>query len=199
MLRGARSSPVARRRLAAAPALALALLLACCSGSGGGGSQDRAATASAAASPSASASSSERPPALPAAARSKGRAGQRAFARHVMDVWGYALRTNDARPLTALGAGKKPCGGCGAFARTLASRRTQGWAVDFPGLRVRSLEVSATGGQAVARARVDVPQSDSYNDDGSFRNTSPAHKGASFVVRLRYAGKAYRLESFTVS
>ena len=199
MLRGARSNSVARRRLAAAPVVVLALLLAGCSESDGGGSQDPPATASAAASPSSSAPSREPPPALPAAARSKGRAGKRVFARHVMDVWGYALRTNDARPLTALGSKRKPCGGCGAFARTLASRRTQGWAVDFPGLRVRSLEVSASGGQAVARARVDVPQSDSYNDDGSFRNTSPAHKGASFVVRMRYAGKGYRLVSFTVS
>jgi Family of unknown function (DUF6318) len=136
-------------------------------------------------------------PPAPAAARSRKPAGQRAFARHVMDLWAYALRTNDPKPLAATRLGKVPCGGCAPLAEELASRRTQGWTVDFPGLEVRSIRLSSQGGDRVARARVDVPASDSYNDDGTFRNTSPAHKGAEFLVQMRYVESQWRLVSFS--
>jgi hypothetical protein len=116
-----------------------------------------------------------------------------------MDLWGYALRTNDAGPLTRL-AGKKACGGCSALGRELDRRKKQGWVVDFTGLTVRTVSVAKQNGpEHVARATVDIPESDSYNADGSFRNTSPAHTGSKFVVRMRYADKHYLLVSFTVS
>ena len=116
-----------------------------------------------------------------------------------MDRGGYALSTNDAAPLTRLG-GKSPCGGCRPLAAELARRAKRGWVVDFAGLTVRRLTVAKVqGAETVARATVDIPASDSYNTDGSFRNTSPAHAGSTFVVRMRYADKRYRLVSFTVS
>jgi hypothetical protein len=71
--------------------------------------------------------------------------------------------------------------------------------VDFRGVDVRRLRVSGPPRAAVARAVVDIPASDSFHDDGTFRNTSPAHAGASFVVRMRFTGRAYRLVSFSVS
>ena len=114
-----------------------------------------------------------------------------------MDLWAYALRTNDASPLAATGLGRKPCGGCAPLAKELAKRRTQGWTVDFPGLAVRHVALSSLGGDRVARARVDVPASDSYNDDGTFRNTSPAHSGATFLVQMRLVKKQWRLVSFS--
>lgn len=149
--------------------------------------------------PSASPSrDAEAPPAAPPYARTD--RGAEAFARHVMDLWGYGLRTDDAHPLTALSpGGKAACGGCRVFAATLAKRHRQGWTVDFPGLDVRSVKVRSQGQLRVATATVDVPESDSYDDDGSYRNTSPAHRGATFVVRMRAEPHRYRLLSFTLS
>lgn len=159
-------------------------------------------SASGSAAPSAGASpAADRAPSLPPARR--GRAGQLAFARHVMAVWGYGLRTDDARPLLALAAGKGPaCAGCRAYEKDLARRRAQGWTVDFPGLRVRSVRLVKLPGQpgtVLARARVDVPQSDSYARDGSYRNTSKAHPNALFEVLMRHTPGRYRLVAFTVS
>jgi len=168
------------------------------------GSPSAAGTPSA--SPSATASSAapspvptvDPAPAAPALVQSRKAAGQQAFARHVMDLWGYALRTDDPKPLAATAAGKQACGGCAPLARALASRRRQGWTVDFPGVTVRRVRVAAQGDDRVARATVDIPASDSYTTDGTFRNTSPAHKGATFVVRMRYVRTQWRLVSFTV-
>ena len=118
----------------------------------------------------------------------------------MMALWEYALRTNDARPLVALGQGRKSCSGCARFAQELARRHRQGWSVDFPGLKVRSVTVRKQGkAQADAKARVDIPQSDSYSSDGSYRNTSRPHAGATFEVRMRYTRKGYRLLLFAVS
>ncbi len=138
----------------------------------------------------------EAAPAVPPAR--KGRAGQVAFAEHVMDTWAYALRTNDADPLSALGA-QGTCRGCKPFARELAKRRAQGWSVDFPGVEVRKVKVTRDGNGHRARATVDLPESDSFNSDGSFRNTNRAREGSTFEVRMRLTQKGYRLLSFTVS
>jgi hypothetical protein len=182
-------------------ALGFGLLLGGCSADGTTTSARRTPTAGASSATTSAAPSPvptvEPTPTAPAPA--PGKAGQEAFARHVMDLWGYALRTNDAKPLTALGAGAKPCGGCATLTRTLATRRDQGWTVDFPGLSVRRVTVAGDGKVRVARAVVDIPENDSYNDDGTYRNTSPAHDGARFVVQMRYAKKHYQLVSFTVS
>jgi len=147
-------------------------------------------------SPSASA---EVPPAAPAAA--KGAAGEKTFARHVMDLWGYALRTNDARPLVAASVGGRPCVGCKPLAADLAKRKQQGWTVDFSGVKVHTIAVpkkQPKKGAVTATAVVDIPESDSFNSDGSYRNTNPAHAGVKFVVRMTYTKKGYRLVSFTV-
>lgn len=116
-----------------------------------------------------------------------------------MDLWGYALRTNDTRPLLALRPGKKACDGCQEFARELAGRKKQGWSVDFPGVDVRAIRVVRARDSVLARATVDLPESDSFNDDGSYRNTSPAHTGARFDVRMRLTKAGYTLLSFTVT
>ena len=123
-----------------------------------------------------------------------------------MKVWGYTLRTDDPRPLTRLGPPGSPCRGCTDLARELRKRRKQGWAVHFPGVVVRTIKVTRRhakgakkGKQADAMAKVDIPRSDSYNADGTFRNTNPAHPHASFDVRMRYTPKGYRLLSFSVS
>jgi len=125
-------------------------------------------------------------------------AGQRAFARHVMDLWAFALRTNDAEPLVALGRGTA-CAGCTALQRELARRSAAGWTVDLAGVDVRRIALSKRGGSRLARATVDIPASDSFNTDGTFRNTNPAHTGATFEVRMRFVDGGYRLLSFTVS
>ncbi len=117
-----------------------------------------------------------------------------------MALWAYALRTDDAAPLTALGPTTTPCRGCRSLATTMRQRRRQGWSVDFGGLRVRAVQlVQQGGGRTVARAKVDIPRSSSYNADGSFRNTNPAHPGATFEVLMGYTHQRYRLLAFTVS
>jgi hypothetical protein len=190
--------PQRAARSSLAAALVAGLVLAgCSSGSDGSSTADTQSPAtSSLARPSASATT-EAPPRAPRPA--PGPAGQKAFARHVMDLWSYALRTNDARPLTSLG-GRPSCGGCASLSRELARRERQGWVVDFAGLDVHTVALATAQGRVrVARVSVTIPASDSYNTDGTFRNTNPAHAGATFVVRMRYADKRYRLVSFTVS
>jgi hypothetical protein len=186
--------PQRARLLLAATLVAGPLLAGCSSGSAQPASSDTPSAASTG--PSAGAPE-ERPPAAPRPA--PGPAGQRAFARHVMDLWAYALRTNDAKPLASL-SGNPSCGGCAALTRELGRRARQGWVVDFAGLDVRRVAVTGPrGGVRVARATVDIPASDSYNTDGSFRSSNPAHAAATFEVRMRVADGRYRLVSFTVS
>ena len=116
-----------------------------------------------------------------------------------MASWSYALRTNNAQPLSNLGINQR-CAGCGSLAKTLAQRQKQGWFVDFEGLDVSTISLSSEPiGTQLAKARVTVPRSDSYNDDGSFRNSSPAHRGAVFTVRMRYSSGGYQLVSFSLS
>ena len=187
-----------RARLLLATVLGTTLLLGGCSSAG----TDDAASGTPSTAPTSGGSAGvstapEQPPAAPRARR--GPAGERAFARHVMDLWGFALRTNDVRPLMSLGTGARPCGGCAALRSELARRRAEKWSVDFRGVDVHRVRVSGPARAAVARSTVDIPASDSFNDDGTFRNTSPAHAGASFDVHMRFTGTAYRLVSFTVS
>jgi hypothetical protein len=197
-------------RPAAALVTAVVLLVSGCSGGSGDGSGDKpraGRSVSPSASPSASSttpSSAEVAPTPPPARR--GQKGERAFARYVTKVWGYTLRTNDPRPLTRLSPHGEPCRGCGDLARELRKRRTQGWAVRFPGVAVGSVKVTRAPGkagkagkEAVAVAKVDIPRSGSYNADGSFRNTNRAHPHATFEVLMRYTPTGYRLLSFTVS
>jgi hypothetical protein len=199
---GART-PSLRRKCALVGTVVGAVLVAGCSGNASPQERKPSAPTTTGASSSARTSPApspvptvEPPPAAPAPA--KGPAGQRAFARHVIDLWGFALRNNDAKPLVALGRGK-PCGGCAALQRELARRAAQHWSVDFDGARLRRMTLTKRGTVQAARATVDIPASDSYNTDGTYRNTNPAHPGATFEVQMRLAGGRYRLVAFTVS
>ncbi len=129
----------------------------------------------------------------------RGPTGQKAFARFVMDAWGWSLRHNDAAPLLAVSPSKKrPCNGCSPLVRELAERDDEGWYVDFPGVSVDRTRLRSDGDIVVATSRVDIPSSDAFQYDGSYRSSNPAHDDATFVVRMQLVKGAYRLVSFTV-
>jgi hypothetical protein len=193
------------------------LTLSGCSGGDsaneGEGSQSATPTASASVDPSASVSPSApsqspgasgtgaaapRPPRAPLAKKDTA-AARKAFAVFVVARWSYALRTNDAGVVTGLSP-KQACQGCKDFAAELGKRRKQHWYVDFPGAKVRSVSVTpATAPHSyLARAKVDIPSSRSLFTNGSFRNDNPAHRGATFEVRMTYAKKGYSLLAFQV-
>ena len=186
-------------------ATTLLLVLSACSGDDGdepnrsSGSSDEASTA-----PSPSASpvddeSSPEPPSPPRATDSK--QARTAFLRFVIDAWGYALRHNDPSPVVGLSPSRKqPCAGCAELQSELAKRREQGWYVDFPGAEVRRVEVAdgPEPGTFLAAARIDIPASVSYFEDGSMRNTSEEHRGATFELAGRRDGKTFTLLGFRV-
>lgn len=191
-------------RAAVGLALCAALVLGGCSG----GSDDEPSSSkssSASASPTASTSTRAatdrptraRPPAAPKPTR--GPAGQKRFAKYVMALWGYALRSNDGRALVALSAPGEKCQGCKALTTSLHQRKQAGWHVDFAGVDVRKLSVKKVGDNVYAKAKVDIPESESYNADGTFRNTNRAHPGATFEVLMHRGAKRFQLLSFTVS
>lgn len=126
-------------------ASAVLFLLTALSASGcGGGSAGSGTSSSPAPSPSAPATTeaaepepARRPqsPELPDTLNTQ--AGRKAFAVHVADVWGYALRTNDARQLLELSPKNEPCTGCQQLRSELRRRDKSGWYVDFPGVSVK--------------------------------------------------------------
>lgn len=129
----------------------------------------------------------------------RGPVGQKAFAEFVMDAWSWSLRSNDAGPLLDVSPSRRqPCQGCRALERELEGRADEGWYVDFPGLTVERTRLRRDGTDVIATSRVDIPESDSYQDDGSYRSTSPAHNGATFTVTMRHVKGSYRLVSFAV-
>ena len=192
----------ARRTTTAAVALSLLGLLGGCGGDDG----EPEAAESPSSSPTTSLSPSESPsasakPELPTAPAAKDNtAGREAFARFVIDRWGYALRTNRSDAVTDLSPRKSQCQGCRELRNELAQRRKEGWYVDFAGADVRRVTLTR-GSQAetfLATAKVDIPASRSYFDDGSFRNDNEAHSGATFEVLLRLDKKSYSLLAFQV-
>lgn len=126
-------------------------------------------------------------------------AGKKAFARYVTEAWGYALRTNDSAPLVRLSPQKKDCVGCRQLSNELAKRRKQGWYVDLPDVKVDKTEVRTTGNTSVAQMSVNIPESDSYHEDGSYRSTSQAHPKGKFEVGMRFVNGSFELVSFRVS
>jgi hypothetical protein len=117
-----------------------------------------------------------------------------------MAAWSWSLRANDAGPLLAVSPSRKqPCRGCGPLEKELAQRAGDGWYVDFPGLSVDRTRLRRDGREVVATSKVDIPESDSFLDDGTYRSTNPAHPGATFVVRMRLTKGEYRLVSFGIS
>ena len=211
-------SPPYRRplRTALVATVAAALLGSVSGCSGGDGSDDTATDASSAtptatgsATPSATTtqaadtsgqarSTPEKPRRPPA----KDTVGSRvAFARYVMASWSYALATNDASAVTSLSAKGSPCQGCKDLTAELGKRSKQKWFVDFPGVHVDKVRMQpdpVTPGAYVARAKVDIPASRSYFEDGSYRNDNDAHPNTDFLVRMRLAGGKYTLLAFEV-
>jgi hypothetical protein len=117
-----------------------------------------------------------------------------------MTAWSWSLRANDAGPLLAVSPSRKqPCRGCGPLEKELAQRAEDGWYVDFPGLSVDRTRLRRDGREVVATSKVDIPESDSFLDDGTYRSTNPAHPGATFVVRMRLTKGEYRLVSFSIA
>lgn len=151
-------------------------------------------------SPTSTAAAVDEPPPAPEPPRArKGPAGQKAFARFVMDAWSWSLRTNDADPLLEVSLSRKqPCRGCEPLQRELANRAKEGWYVDFAGLGVDRIKLRRAGTDVVAVSTVDIPESDAYFVDGGYRSTSPAHPNATFRVRMRLVDGEYRLVSFSV-
>ena len=204
-----RSRPHRPLRARAATVVPLAVILLSSAGCSGGEQPDGQAGPAPAASPSGpstttSGSPSAAPSASPASLPSRpaprrGPAGQKAFARYVMALWGTSLRNDDARPLLALAPRGGSCAGCPGLAAELRTRSREGWYVDFPGLLVRRLAVAGGPAETVARARVDVPASDTYFSDGRYRSSNAAHPGATFTVRMRWVEGRYRLLGFTVA
>jgi len=125
------------------------------------------------------------------------RAGRVAFAEYVLQAWIYALNTNDPDPLLSA-SGRQPCTGCRALARELGAREKDGWYVELSGVRVSSRKVTASGRSARALLSVSLPESTSYNTDGSFRSSNPAHPRSTFAVEMTHTRRGFRLDSFSL-
>jgi hypothetical protein len=137
-------------------------------------------------------------PRRPKAADTPG--ARKAFAEFVVDRWGYALVTNEAEAVTGLSPRGSTCKGCKDLSKELDKRREEGWNVDFPGAKVKKVTVQPAGPPRTfdAVATIDIPESRSYFDDGTFRNDNKAFRNAEFAVQMRWAGGRYLLLSFTV-
>lgn len=121
-----------------------------------------------------------------------------AFTRFVVARWDYALATNDGTAVSRLSPKGQRCEGCRDLEAELARRVKQQWRVDYPGSTVRNVDVRRENDVWVGTARIDVPSSRSYYDDGSFRNESPAHSGARFTARFRLDKGGFDLLFFQV-
>jgi hypothetical protein len=105
--------------------------------------------------------------------------------------WGYALSTNDATAVTGLSPSKKEqCRGCKELATELHRRHKQGWHVQFPGASIRRTTLERRAERILATTVADIPASQSYFDDGTYRNDNDAHRGAKFLIDLRIDGTA---------
>lgn len=201
--RGRSGSPRGRgAALAAAAALAGTLLVGC-----GGDDSPPEPTASSA---TPSATPSETPtaepttttaPQAPARPRSRNtRKGREEFAAFVVARWGHALATNDAAAVTKLSPKGTVCQGCRELRTELARRAKQGWFVDFPGADVKRVDVRPgdAPGTWVATARISVPASRSYFEDGTYRNDNEARDKVPFTVRMRHQAGRFVLLGFSV-
>ena len=158
-------------------------------------------TPSTSATPSPSPTPSPEAPTRPAFA--PGDKGRRAFASYVVASWGYALATNDATAVTDLSPSRKEqCRGCKELRAELQRRAKEGWHVAFPGAKVRRTQLDTRDDRILATTTADIPASQSYFDDGTFRNDNEAHRGAKFLIDLGIAGEGrkrrYVLLAFSV-
>ncbi len=128
-------------------------------------------------------------------------AGKRAYVTYIVEGWAYALNTND--PVVLLDeSGKKPCRGCDSLRQELAEREKEGWYVQLSGVDVRKVTFRQDGEVDVATAVVDIPASQSFFEDGTFRNDNDAHRGADFLIDISADGKAkkrhWTLRAFSI-
>lgn len=123
--------------------------------------------------------------------------GREAFARYVLQAWIYSLNTNDAKALLDI-SGAKPCEGCAELAAELESRREAGWYVALEGVRVTRVDLTGRGRSARAVMSVAIPESSTYNEDGSYRSSNPAHPRSTFEVAMARAGERFRLVAFSL-
>lgn len=144
------------------------------------------------------ATASPEPPKRPRSANTP--RGRRDFAVFVVRSWGHALATNDAEVVTSLAPKGTACQGCRELRTELGKRKKQGWFVDFPGAEVDKVTASAgeTPGVWVATARISVPESRSYFEDGTYRNDNAAHPKVDFTVRMRHQAGRFVLLAFTL-
>lgn len=128
----------------------------------------------------------------------------KAFGEYLTQAWAYALASNDASLLTAASVGKKPCEGCAALERELAKREKAGWFVYPFEAPISTVGVArAADKDATVTVHFSVPETRSYFDTGSYRNTSEAHDDATFTAVVRPVrtpdGKRFGLVKFTVA
>jgi hypothetical protein len=128
-------------------------------------------------------------------------AARTAFTEFVVARWGYALATNEAEAVAELSPEGSPCKGCPELEKELRKRSKEGWNVDFPGAEVNKVTVKPAGPPRTfdAVATIDIPESQSYFEDGTFRNENKAFDDAEFAVQMRWNGKRYLLLSYTLS
>lgn len=197
VVRGPLRAPRRRAVRAIVPALlgAGSLLLGACSGDDAdaaaepGETPATPASVSATVSPSPTASPDPDRPSEPKFA--PGRRGKRAFVDYVVAGWGYGLQTND--PSVLLDAsGKRACRGCDTYRDELEQRAKENWYVQFPGATVRRATFRADGPVEVGRLVVEIPASQSFFEDGTFRNDNKAYKRARFLIDLRADGQGER-------
>ena len=140
------------------------------------------------------------PPRAPGRLKNNER-GRAAFARHVLATWSYAIATNDPEPLLRLSPKGSPCVGCAELADELEQRERQKWHVALPEVEAAAVETAGKkpGPEPVVVLTIDIPQSDAVNDDGTLRGVSPAHRDASFRVRMTPVRRGFELLGFSVS
>ncbi len=129
----------------------------------------------------------------------EGKDGQEAFATYVVEAWAHSLATNDTTLLRKISLGGKPCQGCKKQDKEVAKRTQEGWYVYPFEITIDSIRLITTAIGTTARVRMDIPETRSFFDDGSFRNTSPAHDDTVFTVSMQAGKKQYRLVGFAIS
>lgn len=136
-------------------------------------------------------------PTLPEA--TKGKEGQQAFAQYVVDAWVYSISTNDPQLLFDLGAKKDPCKGCPELRAELDQRVEEGWSVAPFEVEVYKIRVTPADDSITASVTFDIPETQSFFDDGTLRNTSKPHDDATFTIAMRLVKKQYQLLGFTIN
>ncbi len=72
--------------------------------------------------------------------------------------------------------------------------------MDFTGVTVHSIKVRPGDAARVwvAEARISIPETRSYFDDGTYRNDNDARRNVRFAVTMRLDGKRYSLLAFSL-